>query len=232
MRTICVVQHTNSEHIGLMEDHFENRAIRFRYVRPFTAGGALPRDGAGFDGLVLLGAAPFGVVTGELMPGMMAELRLAADFLARGKPVIGLSTGAILLAVAAGGGALDAPLQLQAGVARRTVQDALGGHLPAEMPYIQCLRDRPVLPADAIVLAMGEDDAPAVFRVCGNCLGFTFHPGLKSAMLEDLIMEFDSMPDDCSVALQQLRLRQRAMAAALSEVMIGIVKITGLMADP
>lgn len=232
MRTICVVQHTNSEHLGLMEDHFESRAVRFRYARPFADGGKLPADSADFDGLVLLGAAPFGVVTGDLLPGMTAELRLTADFLARRKPVIGLSTGAILLAVAAGGGAEEAALWLQAGTARRTAPDALGGYLPAEMPFVQCLRDRPVLPADAAVLATGDDGAPAVFRVRGNCIGFTFHPGMKSAMLEDLIMEFDAMPEDCSVALQQLRLQQRAMAAALSEIMIGIVKITGLMADP
>ena len=42
MKTVCVLQHIESEYLGLIEDHLEARSIRFRYCRPFVAGGSVP----------------------------------------------------------------------------------------------------------------------------------------------------------------------------------------------
>ena len=42
MNVVAVVQHTSGEYLGLMEDHFEGRRIRFQYFRPFAGGGKLP----------------------------------------------------------------------------------------------------------------------------------------------------------------------------------------------
>ena len=53
MKTLCVLQHVEAEYLGLMEDHFEGRNIRFHYVRPFTPGAILPPTGEGFAGLAL-----------------------------------------------------------------------------------------------------------------------------------------------------------------------------------
>jgi GMP synthase-like glutamine amidotransferase len=231
MKTLCVVQHTEPEFLGLLEDHFESRAIRFRYVRPFAAGGSVPREAGDFAGLVLLGAGPFGIVSGDLVPSLAAEFRLARDFLARRLPVIGLGLGSAILAVAAGGGAEEAPLRFTVGEARRTVPDALGGHLPERHPIAVYMRDRPVPPAEAQVLALDDAGAPAIFGIGENCLGFLGHPGAKSAMIEDLAMAFAETPDDLAGGLVRLRAAQGAIAAALSEIMVGVIKTTHLM-DP
>jgi GMP synthase-like glutamine amidotransferase len=103
MKTLCVLQHTEAEYLGLIEDHFESRAIRFAYARPFTPGGIVPATPDGFDGLVLLGAGPRGIVSGDLLESLGPELRLASAFLERGLPVLGFGLGAAILAVAAGG---------------------------------------------------------------------------------------------------------------------------------
>ena len=232
MKTLCVLQHTEAEFLGLMEDHFESRAIRFQYQRPFTAGGSVPVSARGYDGLVLLGAGPLGIVSGPLLPSLAAELRLAGDFLARGLPLLGVGLGACLLAVAAGGGADEAPLRFTLGTARRVSADALGGYLPASFPLAVYMRDRPVLPKDAAVLAVDESDQPAVFAVRGNCLGFLGHPGVKSAMVEDLVMEFEEAPEDVAGTLARLRAEQAAIAAALSEIMVGLVMAMHLMETP
>lgn len=229
MKRLCVLQHTEAEFLGLLEDHFESRAIRFHYQRPFTAGGSVPANAEGFDGLVLLGAGPLGIVSGPLLPSLGAELRLAGDFLNRGLPILGFGLGACLLATAAGGGAEEAPLRFTLGSARRLAPDALGGHLPPRFPVAVYMRDRPVLPKDAAVLAEDEAGAPALFALRGNCLGFLGHPGVKSAMIEDLVMEFDEAPEDVAEALARLRQEQGAIAAALSEIMIGVVMATHLM---
>ena len=86
-----------------------------------------------------------------------------------------------------------------------------------------------MVPADAHVLAVDEQERPAVFQVGANALGFTGHPGFKTAMAEDLIMEFEEAPEDPAPELQRLQLMIREIEDALVPIMTGIVKLTGLM---
>jgi GMP synthase-like glutamine amidotransferase len=232
MKTLCVVQHFESDHLGLMEDHFEARNIRFRYCRPFTPGGAIPATAEGYDGLIILGGGPLGMVSGNLIASLGPELRLTRDFLARGLPVIGIGIGACILATEAGGGAGEAPLRFVVDTARRVVPQALGGHLPETFPIAVYMRDHPVLPADARILAVDSAGEPVLFQIRDNCFGFLGHPGIKSAMIEDLIMEFDEAPPQTAEMLSDLRAVQGGIAAALGQLMVGLVKLTHLMQSP
>lgn len=229
MKTICVLQHVEAEYLGLMEDHFESRNIRFQYARPFVPGGRVPASADGYDGLVILGAGPFGVVSGNLLPSLGAELRLTADFLNRNLPVIGIEVGAVMLAVAAGGGAEEAPLRFAVGEAHQADPGALGGHMPERFPFAAYLRDLPVLSPKARTLAADEAGAPSVFAVGERSLGFLGHPGTKPGMMEDLIMEFDETPAGTADALGSLRAAQAGIAKALAAMMIGIVDRAGWM---
>ncbi len=230
MKTVCVLQHVEAEWLGLIEDHLEARAIRFAYRRPFVAGGKVPADAEGYDGLILLGAGPLGMVSGPLLPSLAAELRLTADFLEAGLPVIGIGLGSVILATAAGGGADEAPLRFTAEEVKRLSPDALGGHLPATFPMALYMRDRPVLPKTARVLAAGAAGEAMVFQAATTGLGFVGHPGVKSAMIEDIAMEFDETPEGLADGLVELRARQGAIAEALSEIMVGLIQVTGWMA--
>lgn len=229
MKTLCVLQHVEAEYLGLMEDHFEGRNIRFQYCRPFTPGAQVPANADDFAGLVLLGAGPKGVVSGNLIPSLGPELRLTRDFLDRSLPVVGIGAGACILTAAAGGGADDAPLRFALESARRVAPDALSNHLPAVFPVAVYMRDRPVLPAGAEVLAVGAGGEPLVFQLRDNCLGFLGHPGVKSAMIEDLIMEFEEVPEGTAKTLADLRAAQGEIATALAEIMVGLIQITHLM---
>jgi GMP synthase (glutamine-hydrolysing) len=229
MKTLCVVQHVEAEYLGLLEDHFEGRNIRFRYCRPFTPGVPIPSSAEEFDGLVLLGAGPKGIVSGNLIPSLGPELRLTRDFLARGSPVIGIGIGACILASAAGGGAEEQPLRMTVENAHCVVPGALNGHLPQTFPVAVYMRDRAVLPSGAKVLATGSHNEPRVFQIGDNCFGFVGHPGIKSAMVEDLIMEFDEVPEGTAETLERLRAAQGDIAAALAEIMVGLIEATRLM---
>ena len=229
MKTLCVFQHVEAEYLGLLEDHFEGRNIRFRYCRPFTPGTSIPASAEDNDGLVLLGAGPKGIVSGDLIPSLGAELRLTRDFLDRGLPVIGVGIGACVLSTAAGGGAEEVPLRFTLDNARRIVPDALNGHLPQTFPVAVYMRDRPVLPSDARVLAVGNGDEPILFQLRNNCFGFVGHPGIKSAMIEDLIMEFDEVPENTAETLAELRAVQGDIAAAVGSIMVGLIQVTHLM---
>lgn len=229
MKTVTVIQHTEAEYLGLMEDHFEGRNVRFNYRRPFTKGGLLPESPAGSDGLILLGGGPYGVVSGHLLPSLGAELRLTRAYLQAGLPVVGIGLGAILLAVAAGGGSDEAPLRFAVETALAGGPGALGGFLPDEMPLTMYLRDVPVLPKDAGVLARSARGDTLIFTVGDNSLGFLGHPGMKRGMAEDLIMEFAETPESTLEGLTALGAAQGRIAEALGPLMVGVMAYTGWM---
>ena len=229
MNLLNVVQHTSADYLGLMEDHLEGRRIRFRYFRPFTEQGAVPHPGDTCDGLVLLGGGPWGSAGGKDVPTLEAEIKLTRAALDQGQPVIGIGLGAQILAIASGGGSVPAPLCFELSDVSRVVDDALNGFMPARFPLVTYMRDRPVLPDHAAVLAIDEQDRPAVFQVGENALGFCGHPGFKPAMAEDLIMEFEEGPENPIPQLEKFRLMVREIEDALVPIMTGIIQITYLM---
>ena len=228
--TVYVVQNTDSEYLGLIEDHLEGRDIGFTYLRPQTTGGRMPVTANFATGLVLLGGGPWGAVGPPRLPALDAEVALTKDALARSRPVIGIGIGAQVLAIAAGGGVEAAPLAFTVGRARRVAEDALGGLMPETFPFAVYMRDRPLPPADARVLAVDETGRTVVFQVGKRGFGFAGHPGVKSGIVEDLMMEFDDAPADVAPGLAALRDAQPEIEDALVRIMAGLIKETGLMA--
>lgn len=229
MTTVQVVQHTSAEYLGLIEDHLEGRSVRFRYCRPFTGKVPLPKPEAIDDGLVLLGGGPWGSAGSRDVPTLAAEVSLARACLERGKPVVGIGLGAQILAIAAGGRSEPAPLEFSVGTARRSSDGALGGYLPERYPLVIYMRDWPVPPAGAEMLAVDEKGRPALWQIGAHGLGFSGHPGVKAAMVEDLVMEFEEAPGEIGAQLERLRAAQRALEDALVPIMTGVVKLAGWM---
>lgn len=229
MKSLTVIQHTSADYLGLMEDHFEGRRIRFTYYRPFADGGKLPIYEDVADGLVLLGGGPWGSCGTRDLPTLDAEVSLARACLMTGLPVIGIGLGSQILAIAAEGGSEPAALQFIADYARRTEPQALNGYLPERFPHIVYMRDKPVPPGYATVLAEDEAGDPAIFQIGDNAFGFTGHPGFKLAMAEDLIMEFEESPENTEQTLSALRGMKREIEDALVPIMTGLVQKTQLM---
>lgn len=229
MNLLHAIQHTSADYLGLMEDHLEGRRIRFRYFRPFTEQGTIPQPGEFSDGLILLGGGPWGSAGGRNIPTLDAEIQLTRVMLDQGQPVLGIGLGAQILALAAGGGSEPAPLAFEVGYAYRVQEDALAGFLPQRFPNVIYMRDRPLLPDHARVLAEDEAGRPAVFEVAPNAIGFTGHPGFKTAMAEDLVMEFEEAPENPAPKLQELQLMVPEIEDCLVPIMTGLIKITSWM---
>jgi GMP synthase-like glutamine amidotransferase len=229
MKTLAVIQHTSAEYLGLLEDHLEGRRIRFRYSRPFASGGRVPKAGQLPDGLVLLGGGPWGSAGGRNVPTLIEELTLTKAALHKGLPVLGIGLGAQLLSIMAGGSVQQTDLRFEVGEARRVDAEALDGFLPERYPLVIYGRDRPLPPPDARILAVDSAGHPALFQVGANALGFTGHPGVKAAIIEDLIMEFEEAPADPGPTLARLREVQTALEDALVPIMTGVVRILRLM---
>lgn len=232
MNVIAVIQHTAGEYLGLMEDHLEGRRIRFQYFRPFTGGGKLPAAELPADALVLLGGGPWGAAGTRDLPTLQEEIELAKARLEEGTPVIGIGLGAQILAIAAGGAAESTDFVFKMSTVKRIRDDALNGYLPEEFTQVIYMRDRPVLPDNAVVLAADEAGQPAVFQVGENAYGFIGNPGIKLGIIEDLVMEFDEVPDGVPENLETLRGVQREIEDALVPIMTGLVQCTRLMSSP
>ena len=232
MNVVAVIQHTSGEYLGLMEDHLEGRRIRFQYFRPFAGGGKLPAPDLPADALFLLGGGPWGSAGTRDLPTLEKEIELTKLRLAEGTPVVGFGLGAQILAIAAGGASEPGDLVFESGVAIRIRDDALNGFLPETFHQVVYMRDRPVLPQSADVLAVTDSGAPAVFRIGSNSYGFLGNPGIKLGMVEDLIMEFEEVPGDTAESLETLRSLQRTIEDELVPIMTGLVQCTALMSSP
>ncbi|MDH3806869.1 MAG: gamma-glutamyl-gamma-aminobutyrate hydrolase family protein [Gammaproteobacteria bacterium] len=232
MNVVAVIQHTSGEYLGLMEDHLEGRRIRFQYFRPFARGGKLPATDLPADALILLGGGPWGTAGTRDLPSLKEEISLTAARLAEGTPVIGIGLGAQILAIAAGGSVQSTELTLVSGVATRIVDDALNGFLPEEFAQVVYMRDWPVPPDDAKILATDTAGRTAVFQVGNNAYGFAGHPGIKLGMVEDLIMEFEEVPNTAAAELEVLRNLQPRIEDELVPIMTGLVQCTSLMSSP
>ena len=167
MNVVAVIQHTAGEYLGLMEDHFEGRRIRFQYFRPFAAG-KLPAPEVPADALIMLGGGPWGAAGTRDLPTLEQEVEITRQQLAEGTPVIGIGLGAQILSIAAGGGVESRELTLELLRATRTRDDALNGFLPETFNQVVYMRDWPVLPEHAVVLAEDNVNRPAVWQVGEN----------------------------------------------------------------
>ena len=227
-----VVQHTSAEFLGLIEDHLEGRGVRFRYCRPFAGKTPLPREDVLGDGLILLGGGPWGSAGGRDVPTLAQEIALARAALSQDRPIVGIGLGAQILALAAGGRAESTGLEFAVTTARRVSDDALNGYLPIEYPLAIYMRDWPVPPENAAVLARDDKGRAALWQVGRAGFGFAGHPGLKVAMVEDLIMEFEEAPQEVGPELAKLRAVQRSIEDALVPIMTGLVQLTGWIRPP
>lgn len=236
MRDLYVLQHCEPEFLGLIEDHLEGRGIRFAYIRPFASAGSVPGTAAQSDGLILTGGGAWGTTSDPVLPSLAAELRLTRDFLNRAKPIVAWGIGAQILALAAGGQCAPRGLTACVQTVRRVDDRALHGHLPEAFPLVTFMRDRPVPPRSAAILARDGAGDPAVFQIGSNAIGLTGHPGLKPGMAEDLIMAFDEpligvdgAPVEPATFLTAVRATAPDIEAALIPIMTGIVQLSGLM---
>ncbi|NNC76661.1 MAG: hypothetical protein HKN77_01785 [Woeseiaceae bacterium] len=232
MNVVAVIQHTSGEYLGLMEDHLEGRRIRFQYFRPFAGGRKLPAIDVPADALCLLGGGPWGSAGDRDLPTLADEIKIARSFLESGTPVIGIGLGAQILAIAAGGGSEKSGLVFEIDTATRMRDDALNGFLPERFHQVVYMRDWPVPPDDAKILAVDDRGRPSVFQVGDNAFGFAANPGVKLGMVEDLIMEFEEVPDGAAEKLDALRPLQRQLEDELVPIMTGLVQCTALMSSP
>jgi GMP synthase-like glutamine amidotransferase len=229
MNNLLVMQHTESEYLGLLEDQFELRRIGFQYLRPFSDNSWQLKAYGVFDGLILLGGGPWGSAGKRNLPSLSDEVRFCEQCLTDGIPVVGFGLGAQILALAAGGTSEPAPFEFDLIKARRAENSPAEALLPETFDIVSYGRDRAVPPEDAVILARDENNNGVVFQIGDNCFGFAGNPGVKSGIVEDLIMEFEESPEGAVERLKELRALHPQLEQALHHITVGLVQCTGWM---
>ena len=148
-------------------------------VRPVFVRSDLPDELSAYDGLLVMGG-PMSATSERGFTSRAGELRLLAEALERGLPVLGICLGAQLLAAAAGGRVVAgdagveigwAPVRLSAAAG----EDQLLGGLPTSFEVLHWHGDTVLLPGSATHLASSERYANQAFRVGERAWGLQFH---------------------------------------------------------
>jgi GMP synthase (glutamine-hydrolysing) len=186
-----VIRHVEIEDLGYLGVALERDGIRFDYVDAESLPNERPADRVG--SLIVLGG-PMGAYEVDRHPHLRTVIDLIRDFLAAGRPVLGICLGGQLLAAAAGARVYPgehgkeigwAPVQLTGA----GVNDPLWAGFPESFHTFHWHGDTFDLPADAELLARTERYVQA-FRLGPVAYGVQFHPEVVPAQLESWIRAY------------------------------------------
>jgi len=230
MKSIFVLQHSEREDLGAMEPYFRQFGVALQVQRPLVTG-KVTTSGVNSDGLILLGGV-WGTTGSErdertTLPTLDQELRVAYDHMKRNRPIVAIGLGAQIACIAAGGGSEKSAAAFEVGEGRRVGAAATEDLLPQSFAYATFMRDRPVPPDDAEILAVDAEDRPLAFRIGRDVLCFTFHPGYGAAMLEKIIVEAKAVGAETAATLDRVAALEASLADSLGPIMAGISKATG-----
>ncbi len=229
MKFVGVLQHTDAEYLGLVEDHLEGRNIGFRYIRPAHDPNWIRKFDLPTHGLIVLGSAPYGTVSSPKLPVLQQRVDVIKACLDDEIPVIAFGTGTQLLSLAVDSTVTQRALTLSIETAHRQVDDALNGFLPKSYPLVVYMTDIPDLPREAKTLATTESGEPALFQIGNNNFGFLGHPGIKRGMIEDSFVQMPAYALDDPSTLLKVSACQQEVQQSLVGIMTGLIQSTGWM---
>lgn len=189
---VHILQHVSSEGPGSIEDWCLANGHTMSVTPLYMPAVALP-DISVVDLLVVMGG-PMSVYDDGIFPWLVSEKMFIRDFLATGKPVLGICLGAQLLAVCSGV-RVERALHPEIGWFRVSPTPAA-----VALPWFRSLLARqPVLfhwhgdrfeiPHGAANLAITEANDNQAFVLGGHAVGLQFHPEMTPALLEQMVAE-------------------------------------------
>lgn len=177
---VSLLQHAPSEGGGIIEDEIRERGLPLQRVELFSANELPPIQGSH---LVVMGGE-MSVNDEREFPWLLQEKRLIREFVAKGRPVLGICLGAQLIAAA--GGAKVFPCEPELGWSPVSRVSALGDLVPERFMVFQMHGETFDVPPDAELVCRG--DRVANQALCrGSALGFQFHLELTEEMIVDWI---------------------------------------------
>ena len=193
---VLVVQHAESETMGLLEPLCRELGIAWHICRPY-AGEAVPPATQPYHGVVVLGG-PMNVDETGKFPWLADEVKLLQSALRRQLPVLGVCLGAQLMAKAAGAAVRTGEAGQELGwfpirLSEAGRQDPLFEGLPDEFTVFHWHGDTYELPAKATHLASSQQYAQQAFRLGDQAYALQFHVEVTSEIVTRWVRESPSV---------------------------------------
>jgi GMP synthase-like glutamine amidotransferase len=177
---ISLLQHAPGEGGGILEDEVWKKGLTLQRVELFSANELPPIRGSH---LVVMGGEMSVNDEGEF-PWLAPEKRLIREYVAKGRPVLGICLGAQLIAAA--GGARVFPCERELGWSPVSRVSVKGDLFPERFMVFQMHRETFDVPCDAELVCRG--DRVANQALCwGSALGLQFHIELTREMIANWI---------------------------------------------
>ncbi|MBI5236406.1 MAG: gamma-glutamyl-gamma-aminobutyrate hydrolase family protein [Deltaproteobacteria bacterium] len=187
MSNVLVIQHVQSEGLGLIAPLLRSRGLGHHIVR-VDKGGRVPTSIAGYSALIVLGG-PMGVYEGDVYPFINAELRLIKKAIKERRPVLGVCLGAQLLAKAAGAEVYKGEAKeigwFNVSLTDQGRGDKLLLGLPDTFIVFQWHGDTFTTPPRAENLAGSDLFERQLIRVGANAYGIQFHLEVTEQMIKE-----------------------------------------------
>ncbi len=192
MSKVWVLQHTQPETLGTIQDALTAESITAEYVRAFE-GQPVPQRMGEAVGLVVMGG-PMGVYEQAQYPYLIDEIHLIEDALKAGMPVIGVCLGSQLLASALGAEVVSSGRK-EIGwhtvtLADGASTDPLLAGVPPSFTGFHWHGDVFDLPRDAVSLASSGMTAHQAFRYGNKAYGFLFHMEVTAEVIGGMVAAF------------------------------------------
>lgn len=233
MRRCLVIQHSYAEFLGGFERLLEDRHIGFSYCRPFV-GDPLPTTALHHDALWVLSGP--GVIDAPQSAAYGAELlRLIGAFRRAQRPVIGLGSGALWVALHAGGAVEHAARGYTGFVEARVTPNG------RDDPVARVIDGATVLTMHTGGVRLAATIEPLAVSPSGQWLIARPDPStyallprfeMRPGMLEDMAMEDGrALPDDIGALIEATRQRSPASDALAQRVVAALVVTLDLMRE-
>lgn len=203
---VLVLQHAESETLGLIADSLRSASKTFQYVRTFEDQ-PIPSGPSGYSALVVMGG-PMGVYETERYPFLIEEMRLTEAFMGVRLPVLGVCLGSQLLAACLGASVQKGhqkeigwyPIELSTEGKR----DALWQDVPTRFVAYHWHGDIFELPQGATLLASSEVTPVQAYRYDRGVYGVLFHLEVSEDHIHRMLHEFADETERENVSAERI----------------------------